>query len=149
MFVSMAYRGHIDKYGRKHHKDEGLDKAYKDFEGDKGSSTKDWHNHTHNEEEDLAGDNIAKETEGKGNDLGKIRNKLQDTNKEVDGIAKVEEFFEVFEPQVFDPVHLHHNHSDKSEGESGIDIGGWGSPEWYQNRGAMELFANTNGCQPW
>ena len=101
-----------------------MDDANKELEGVERHGDNNRDKESHNRDQNLARENVAEETEGKGDDFGEIRDELEESDKGVDWIAKVEEFFEVLETFEFETIELHHDHGDEAKSQSSIDVGG-------------------------
>lgn len=77
---------HLEEHRRQHGKHYRLDKAHENLEGEE----RQWHDIRHqvenNREQYFSGKNIAEETEGEREDLGKFRNQLDQSNHSADAV---------------------------------------------------------------
>lgn len=120
----MTESSHVHKDGGEHQEDQALDDADKDLEAVEEHGGDQGHEEGHDGDEDFAGEDVAKKTEGKRDDFGELRDQFEEADKGVDGVTKVEELFEVTESEELEAVKLNHGHGDQAEGESGVDVGG-------------------------
>ena len=125
LFMSaMRRRVHAQENQGKHGEDEGLDKSDKQFQKHKRQGyniggEESYYNHEH-----LPGEDVAEKTEGEGNDFRKLRNKLQNPDKEHNRIAEVEEFAEMRKKSELDHAkHVGGDYRDESDSECEIQIG--------------------------
>ena len=92
-----------------------MDDANKDLEGVERHGDDKRDEEGHDGDQDLAGEDVAKETEGKRDDFGEIRDELEESNKGIDRIAKVEEFLEILEAFKLETIELYHDHGDETK----------------------------------
>ena len=69
-------------------KDQGLDETNEEFKKKKGYGHEVRHQETDDDEQDLAGEDVAEKTEGKRDDLGEFAQKFEDADEKGDRAFK-------------------------------------------------------------
>lgn len=123
-----------------------MDQADKDFERIERNRCTNGDEEGHNSNQNFAGKDVTEETKSEGENLGKIRNELEDTDKSVDGVTKVEKFLEVVPTLEFETVILDEEHGDEGESNSSIEIGGRSTEDGNKNFFVVNDAVKTDGA---
>ncbi len=119
--------------------DDGLDEADEEFEA-KEDHADGRHQEGDDEQQDLAGEDIAQKTEGERNHAGYFSDQFQDADRPVNTLNRVlgyhrrgdipgQELLQVAEPEITEADHLDHDHGHQGQGQGEIEVCGRGAEE--------------------
>src|SRR3989344_2794544 len=131
----------LDEKERQDGENCGLDESHEDLEQHEGHRPYVGYEVCCDEDEYFASDDIAKKTEGKGNEARDLRKKLDNADNESNDRMRIDEFGCVFEKAKYGhPGNLDNDERDDGECESDVEVG----VDTAQERGEPVLSKKTD-----